>query len=52
MVLCCLLGNGHPTSSYDYGSNNDKRMHSSLSYQSPSEFERGLAPELSKKEAA
>jgi len=31
---------------------NDKRMHSSLSYQSPSEFERGLAPELSKKEAA
>ena len=31
---------------------NDKRMHSSLSYQSPSEFECGLAPDLSKKEAA
>jgi putative transposase len=31
---------------------NDRRMHSSLSYQSPSEFERGLAPELPKKEAA
>jgi len=31
---------------------NDRRMHSSLSYQSPSEFERGLAPELPRKEAA
>jgi putative transposase len=31
---------------------NDRRMHSSLSYQSPSEFERSLAPGLSKKEAA
>jgi transposase InsO family protein len=31
---------------------NDRRMHSSLSYQSPSEFERGLVPELPKKEAA
>lgn len=31
---------------------NDRRMHSSLSYQSPSEFERSLAPELPKKEAA
>jgi putative transposase len=31
---------------------NDRRMHSSLSYQSPKEFEDNLAPEQRKKEAA
>jgi putative transposase len=31
---------------------NDRRMHSSLSYQSPNEFERSVAPEQRKKEAA